>query len=56
MDYYKRSLDLHEKSQGKLDVQSKLPVTNKEELSLTYTPGVAEVSRKIFENKEDVSF
>ena len=43
-DYYEKSLNVHKKLQGKLEIKSKLPVTNKEELSVAYTPGVAAVS------------
>ena len=46
-DVYKQSLDLHKKHRGKIEVISKVPLTNKAELSLAYTPGVAEVSREI---------
>jgi len=42
MDYAKESLKLHYEWKGKLEVISKAPVTNKTELSLAYTPGVAE--------------
>lgn len=46
-DYGKLSLDVHRKSRGKLEVKSKLPVTNREELSIAYTPGVAAVCLEI---------
>ena len=36
-----RSLELHEKCRGKLEVKSRVPVKTKEDLSLAYTPGVA---------------
>ncbi|HPV01921.1 MAG TPA: NAD-dependent malic enzyme, partial [Clostridiales bacterium] len=42
MDYRKESLRLHSEWKGKIEVISKVPVTNKQELSLAYTPGVAE--------------
>ncbi|ERJ12595.1 NAD(P)-dependent malic enzyme [Haloplasma contractile] len=51
---YEEALKLHEDNKGKLSIQSKVSVTNKEELSLAYSPGVAEPCRKIQENKEDV--
>ncbi len=41
MDYAKESLRLHYEWKGKLEVISKAPVSNKEQLSLAYTPGVA---------------
>jgi len=54
MDYDKLSLDLHEEKKGKLSIISKVSVKNKKDLSIAYTPGVAEPCRKIFKNKEDV--
>ncbi len=42
MDYRKESLRLHGEWKGKIEVKATVPVTNKEELSLAYTPGVAE--------------
>ncbi|MBR5388559.1 MAG: NAD-dependent malic enzyme [Clostridia bacterium] len=42
MDYAKESLRLHGEWHGKLDIVSKVKVTNRQELSLAYTPGVAE--------------
>ncbi|MEG2247134.1 MAG: NAD-dependent malic enzyme, partial [Peptostreptococcaceae bacterium] len=48
------SLELHEKNKGKIEVISKVAVTSKEELSLAYSPGVAEPCRRIAENKADV--
>jgi malate dehydrogenase (oxaloacetate-decarboxylating) len=46
-DVYQDSVELHQKHQGKLAVSSKVPLLNKEDLSLAYTPGVAEVCRVI---------
>jgi malate dehydrogenase (oxaloacetate-decarboxylating) len=46
-DVYKDSLDLHRKYQGKLGVHSLISVKTREELSLAYTPGVAEACRVI---------
>ena len=42
MDYAKESLRLHGVWKGKIEVVSKVKVQNKEDLSLAYTPGVAE--------------
>ena len=42
MDYQKESLRLHGEWKGKIEVISRVPVTNREELSLCYTPGVAQ--------------
>lgn len=54
MDYYKDSLFLHEKLRGKIGTKIKMTVRTKDDLSLVYSPGVAEPCRKIAENKEDV--
>ncbi len=42
MDYAKESLKLHEQWKGKIEVISTVPVASKEDLSLAYTPGVAQ--------------
>ncbi|MBO5304861.1 MAG: NAD-dependent malic enzyme [Clostridia bacterium] len=42
MDYAQESLKLHAKLKGKIEINHRAPVTNKEELSLAYTPGVAQ--------------
>ena len=42
MDYAKESLRLHGQWRGKIEVISKVPLANKEDLSLAYTPGVAQ--------------
>ena len=42
MDYAKESLRLHGEWKGKLEVVSKVKVENKTDLSLAYTPGVAQ--------------
>ena len=54
MDYAKESLRVHEQFKGKLSVKSRVAVQDKEDLSIAYTPGVAEPCKKIAENKEDV--
>ena len=54
MDINNKSLDLHKKLKGKIEVCSKSKVENLSDLSLVYTPGVAEVSKKIYENPESV--
>lgn len=54
MNYGEKSLKVHEEKIGKVEVVSKIAVTNKEELSIAYTPGVAEPCRKIHDNKENV--
>ena len=42
MDYAKESLKKHAEWKGKISVESKVKVENKEDLSLAYTPGVAQ--------------
>ena len=42
MDYAKESLRLHAKWKGKLEINATVPVASKEDLSLAYTPGVAQ--------------
>ena len=54
MTLSEKALELHEAGGGKLEVISKVSVANREELSLAYTPGVAEPCKKIKENPDDV--
>ena len=42
MDYAKESLRLHKEWKGKIEVNSRVTVNSREELSLAYTPGVAQ--------------
>ena len=55
MNIREAAIELHKKHQGKLAVVSKVPLTTREDLSLAYTPGVAEPCKDIKENK-DLSF
>jgi len=52
MDYALESLKLHEKWKGKIEVISTVPVKTKEDLSLAYTPGVAQPCLEI---QKDIS-
>ena len=54
MSVFDESLKLHEKNKGKIEVISKVKVENMEDLSLAYSPGVAEPCKRIAENKENV--
>lgn len=54
MDVYEKSLQLHEQWAGKLSTEPKCPVKSREDLSLAYTPGVAEPCRRIADNPADV--
>ena len=49
------AIKLHKDNNGKLAVASKVPVRTRHDLSLAYTPGVAEPCKDIKENK-DLSF
>ena len=51
---YERSLRFHEYHKGKIELKSKVKITSKQELSLAYTPGVAEPCRRIHSNRDDV--
>jgi malate dehydrogenase (oxaloacetate-decarboxylating) len=53
MDFYAESLRMHERHQGKLTVEGKVPVETRDDLSIAYTPGVAEPCRKIHDDPED---
>lgn len=48
------SLKLHQEYQGKLSVQGKVPVNNAKDLSLAYSPGVAEPCMEIFRDPHRV--
>ncbi|MGE3279231.1 MAG: NADP-dependent malic enzyme [Candidatus Altimarinota bacterium] len=54
MNYNEKALELHKKHQGKIEVTSKVPLETQEDLSVSYTPGVAEPCRRIAENKDEV--
>ena len=51
MKYAKESLELHKHKQGKLEIQSTFPMENTDDLSIAYTPGVAEPCRVIAADK-----
>ncbi len=48
------ALDFHKKYKGKIEIVSRVPVTSREELSLAYTPGVAEPCKEIAIDVEKV--
>ena len=52
MDYAKESLRLHEQWRGKIEVQATVPVASREDLSLAYTPGVAQPCLEIQKDLE----
>ena len=49
----RKALELHERSRGKIEVRGKVPVKTRDDLSLAYTPGVAEPCIKISQDKDD---
>lgn len=51
---YERSLKFHESHQGKIEIRSKVRVKTKDDMSLAYTPGVAEPCLRIQKNREDI--
>jgi len=52
MDIFKNSLRFHKKVRGKISIQSRMPIKNRQVLSLIYTPGVGAVSQEIAKNKK----
>ena len=48
------ALEMHKENQGKLEITPNIKVTNKEELSLAYSPGVAEACKEIHEDSRKV--
>lgn len=51
---YEQALKFHELHRGKIELRSKVRVKTKEDMSLAYTPGVAEPCMRIHANREDV--
>lgn len=54
MNYDEAALIAHKEHKGKLKTQLTMPITNKEELSIAYTPGVAAPCREIAKDKDKV--
>ena len=52
MNVYEESLKMHEKYHGKLSVETKVPCADADDLSLAYTPGVAQPCREIAKDPE----
>ncbi|MBU0590782.1 NADP-dependent malic enzyme [Candidatus Micrarchaeota archaeon] len=50
-DYNKESLEIHRKIKGKLSISAKTPIKNMHDMSVLYTPGVAEPCRHIAKDK-----
>lgn len=51
---YEKSLAMHKENKGKIEVVSKVKVETMDDLSLAYTPGVAQACKEIDKNEEDV--
>ncbi len=51
---YEKALRFHESHLGKIALKSKVKIKTKEDMSLAYTPGVAEPCLRIHKNSEDV--
>lgn len=51
-DIYEKSLELHKNMRGKMTIKGKIEVNTIDELSLAYTPGVAEPCRAIHKNPQ----
>lgn len=54
MNVYERAIKKHEEWRGKVEITSKAKVTSAAELSLAYSPGVAEPCRRIHQDPEKV--
>lgn len=50
MNIYEESLKFHENLKGKFEIKARTSITNSEDLSLAYTPGVAEPCREIYKD------
>ncbi len=54
MNVYEQSLKLHKEAQGKISVECKVPLNGADDLSLAYSPGVAEPCREIHKDYENI--
>lgn len=54
MNVYEQSLKLHKEAQGKISVECKVPLEGADDLSLAYSPGVAEPCREIHKDYENI--
>lgn len=52
MNYYTRSLEQHKAHQGKVEITSRVPLTNREDMATYYSPGVAQPCLEIAQNPE----
>lgn len=54
MNYYEEALKLHQEHGGKIQVASKVKLENRDDLSIAYTPGVAQPCKEIYKDKKNV--
>jgi len=54
MDMKEKAMELHRKWRGKIEVTGTVPLETREDLSLAYTPGVAEPCLEIAKNRDEV--
>lgn len=52
-DYYKIALEKHDEWKGKISTELKMPLETKDDLSIAYTPGVAQPCLEISKNKDE---
>ena len=52
MDIREEAINLHRKNKGKIELASKIPLNTRNDLSLVYTPGVAEPCKDIKNNPD----
>ena len=53
MDYNSEALRVHKEARGKIEIKSKVALENRDDLSVAYTPGVAQPCREIHNNIDD---
>lgn len=53
MNIYEEALNFHKEVKGKLEITSRVSIENEKDLSLAYTPGVAEPCREIHKDPEN---
>jgi malate dehydrogenase (oxaloacetate-decarboxylating) len=53
-DFQLEALKMHKEDQGKISVTSKVALNNQRDLSLAYSPGVAEPCKAIYDDPEKV--
>lgn len=54
MDFNAKALKLHEEHRGKIKIGLKVEIRDKADLSVAYTPGVAQPCREIAKNEENI--